>query len=97
MILRNITSLQIQWPLVQGDVESSQLQRIFQHCDQVGNRLVLGGFDFQFRRLGWKVHAVLSVLLLTLSFQTGDGRVSLQEFRELANSKGDLTLEGMLD
>lgn len=41
--------------------------------------------------------AVLSVLLLTLSFQTGDGRVSLQEFRELANSKGDLTLEGMLD
>ena len=34
--LRNIISLQIQWPLVQGDVESSQLQRIFQHCDQVG-------------------------------------------------------------
>ena len=29
--------------------------------------------------------------------QTGDGRVSLQEFRELANSKGDLTLEGMPD
>ena len=36
VILRNIISLQIQWPLVQGDVESSQLQRIFQHCDQVG-------------------------------------------------------------
>ena len=29
--------------------------------------------------------------------QTGDGRVSLQEFRELAQSNGDLTLEGMFD
>ena len=31
-----------------------------------------------------------------LSFaQTGDGRISLEEFREIANSKGDLTMEGM--
>lgn len=29
--------------------------------------------------------------------QTGDGRVSLQEFRELAQSNGDLTMEGMFD
>ena len=29
--------------------------------------------------------------------QTGDGRVSLQEFREIARSNGDLTLEGMFE
>ena len=29
--------------------------------------------------------------------QTGDGRISLKEFREMADSKGDLTLEGMFD
>ena len=29
--------------------------------------------------------------------QTGDGRVSLQEFRDIAKSNGDLTLEGMFE
>ena len=29
--------------------------------------------------------------------QTGDGRVSLREFREMADSKGDLSMEGMFD
>ena len=29
--------------------------------------------------------------------QTGDGRVSLQEFRDIAKSNGDLTLEGIFE
>ena len=88
-------------PLLSPDIHdpSDRVEIAFRRLDQDGDGF-LGPEDFA--EIGWPlVGADLEPGQLSRIFrwcdQTGDGRVSLREFREMADSKGDLSMEGMFD
>ena len=75
--------VQLGWPLVRAEVGQDQLQRIFRGCDQTGDG-----------RVSLQVTAAPRSCLLCPHVSC---LAVYQEFRELAQSNGDLTMEGMFD
>ena len=73
--------VQLGWPLVRAEVGQDQLQRIFRGCDQTGD----GRVSLQVTPGSCLLCPHVSCLAV------------YQEFRELAQSNGDLTMEGMFD